>query len=304
MKSYIRVSIALLMMFCFFQNCKITNKTASTEATHLETNTLIAYGEEIYKRENCKKCHTQQIDKANLKLISLDGVGGKYSNSWLYYYLLDPQSLIPESAKSPYFKLFDKTFSKDVLSKIANEHGLKKSNKKLLNNLIQEAQSLSDNLNSQEISINNDVEILALIAFIQQIPSSKTKQKLDSLEHIEYLEKQKIWDNPDTIAMMIEVANNEGNKEKGKFIFQSYCSPCHGMEGQGIVGPNLTDDYWLHGHKKSEIAKTIAYGLPAKGMIAWKSQLTPRQVGEIISFIASIRGTNPQNAKEPQGTKE
>lgn len=91
---------------------------------------------------------------------------------------------------------------------------------------------------------------------------------------------------------------------EGKEIFISKCAACHGAEGgsmPGGVGPNLTDDYWLHGGGVQNVFKTIKYGVPSKGMIAWANQITPLDIQNVASFIVSLKGTNPPNAKEPQG---
>lgn len=90
---------------------------------------------------------------------------------------------------------------------------------------------------------------------------------------------------------------------KGKETFTTNCLACHGASGEGLVGPNLTDDYWLHGGGIKNIFKTITNGVPAKGMISWKAQLSPKQIQEVASFVISIHGTNPPNGKEPQGEK-
>lgn len=90
----------------------------------------------------------------------------------------------------------------------------------------------------------------------------------------------------------------------GVAIFKQSCAPCHGEHAQGMVGPNLTDDYWLHGGKIGEVFKTIKYGVTAKGMPTWEKQLTPKQIADVANYIKSVRGTSPANAKEPQGDKE
>ncbi len=90
----------------------------------------------------------------------------------------------------------------------------------------------------------------------------------------------------------------------GQVIFNANCVACHGDKGQGIVGPNLTDEYWLHGGKINEIFKTVKYGIPEKGMIAWGKTLSPKQISDVANFIRSIKGSNPTGAKAPQGTKE
>ena len=88
---------------------------------------------------------------------------------------------------------------------------------------------------------------------------------------------------------------------EGKAIFDKNCVQCHGKVGQGGIGPNLTDDYWIHGGTFTDIVKVIKYGFPAKGMIAWRGTLKPKQIIQAASHIEILRGTNPPNAKAPQG---
>lgn len=289
--------LSLVLPIVFFNNCGITNKATIDEKFNSQGSPLVAYGEELFKRESCENCHTLQIENENFQLISLDGVGGKYSSSWLYYYLFEPQTVIHESNKKSYKELYINQLNKEVLATIGRNESWEE--------LLIEADIVEKELGERGIT-SGKTEILAMISYIQQLPSSKRKNELDSIEHSEYLKERKIWDNIslDSSNIIIEIAEDEANKEKGKLLFQSNCSPCHGMEGQGVIGPNLTDEYWLHGGKKSDIAKTIIYGVPEKGMISWESQLTPIEVGELISFISSIQGTNPNNAKAPQGKKE
>ncbi|MEP4533453.1 MAG: cbb3-type cytochrome c oxidase N-terminal domain-containing protein [Cyclobacteriaceae bacterium] len=87
----------------------------------------------------------------------------------------------------------------------------------------------------------------------------------------------------------------------GKEIFISKCAACHGQQGEGGVGPNLTDQYWIHGGDVKSIFKTIKYGVPSKGMISWQSQLSPKEMQQVSSFIYTMEGSNPPNGKEPQG---
>ena len=89
----------------------------------------------------------------------------------------------------------------------------------------------------------------------------------------------------------------------GKDIFTKNCVACHGAGGEGIVGPNLTDDYWINGGGIKNIFHTISDGVTAKGMISWKSQLSPNQIQEVGSYIISLYGTNPPNPKAPEGEK-
>lgn len=89
----------------------------------------------------------------------------------------------------------------------------------------------------------------------------------------------------------------------GQEIYLQSCGVCHGNQGEGMIGPNLTDEYWLHGGDIKDIFRVVKYGVPDKGMVPWESSLTPVQIAQVSNFIASIGGTNPPNPKEPQGDK-
>lgn len=101
------------------------------------------------------------------------------------------------------------------------------------------------------------------------------------------------------VVMLSEPADLEA----GKTIFNNLCVVCHGANGEGnAVGPNMTDDYYLHGGTIKDIFTTIKYGVPDKGMISWSSQLSSTQMAQVASFIKSLGGTNVAGGKEPQGT--
>ncbi len=90
----------------------------------------------------------------------------------------------------------------------------------------------------------------------------------------------------------------------GKAIFLQNCAVCHGNLGEGTIGPNLTDEYWIHGDGKiNDIIRTIRNGVPVKGMIAWKSVLRPIEIHQVASYVLSLQGSNPPNAKAPEGKK-
>ena len=101
----------------------------------------------------------------------------------------------------------------------------------------------------------------------------------------------------------VKMSSNAQDLAKGKELFAASCAACHGQKGEGLVGPNLTDEYWLHGGSIGDVFKIIKYGVPAKGMVAWDKQLNPLQMQQVSSYILSLQGTNPPNAKEPQGDK-
>ena len=102
---------------------------------------------------------------------------------------------------------------------------------------------------------------------------------------------------------LLALQKSAGAMAKGKEIFAGKCMPCHGDRGQGIVGPNLTDDYWVHGGRPSEVYRTITEGVPEKGMVPWKTQLSPDEIAAVTAYVGTLRGTNPPNPKAPEGQK-
>ncbi len=121
--------------------------------------------------------------------------------------------------------------------------------------------------------------------------------ELASLKKTEMLKQTAGKVDENTVTLLTEAAD----VAKGKSSFITKCAACHGQAGEGGVGPNLTDDYWIHGGSLSNIFKTIKYGVQEKGMIAWEAQMQPLEMQQVSSFIMSLKGTNPANGKAPQG---
>ena len=99
----------------------------------------------------------------------------------------------------------------------------------------------------------------------------------------------------------VEVLDSAEDLAEGESVFKMSCAACHGQEGQGLVGPNLTDEYWVNGGGIKDIFKTIKYGVPEKGMIAWNTQLRPLTMQQLSSYILTLEGTNPPNPKAQEG---
>ena len=102
----------------------------------------------------------------------------------------------------------------------------------------------------------------------------------------------------------MEQSKDEAIIKNGASLFANRCTPCHGEHAEGLVGPNLTDEYWLHGGKAKDVFKTIKYGVPEKGMIAWEKSLSAQQISDLTNYVLSLQGTKPAGAKAPQGNKE
>lgn len=99
----------------------------------------------------------------------------------------------------------------------------------------------------------------------------------------------------------VKALTESGALGEGELIYKNVCAACHGQKGEGGVGPNMTDEYWIHGGGIKDIFKTIKQGVPEKGMISWSSQLNPSDIQKVASYILTLKGTNPPNPKAPQG---
>jgi cytochrome c oxidase cbb3-type subunit 3 len=85
----------------------------------------------------------------------------------------------------------------------------------------------------------------------------------------------------------------------GQQTYMKFCAPCHRVDGGGLVGPNLTDDYWIHGSAFADNVKVIWDGVPAKGMITWKGVLKPDQIYSVASYIYTLRGAKLATPGKP-----
>ena len=130
-----------------------------------------------------------------------------------------------------------------------------------------------------------------------QAEEYKIAMKKAEMEIAEFMKNSANNVDESTVKML----DNAADLAAGKEIFLATCSACHGKFGEGTVGPNLTDDYWLHSGSIKEIFKTIKYGYPDKGMKSWKEDYSPIQIAQVTSYIKTLRGTNPPKPKDKQG---
>ena len=99
----------------------------------------------------------------------------------------------------------------------------------------------------------------------------------------------------------VELLTADADLIAGKDMYIQNCVACHGTQGEGGIGPNFADKYWIHGGDVKSLFSVIKYGVPTKGMISWQNQFNPLQMAQLSSYILSFQGTDPPNPKEPQG---
>jgi cytochrome c oxidase cbb3-type subunit 3 len=101
--------------------------------------------------------------------------------------------------------------------------------------------------------------------------------------------------------MLATLARDPATMAQGKETFLTTCAPCHRPDGGGNIGPNLTDAYWIHGNKPTDIYRDITEGVPAKGMPTWGPVLGASRVEAVSAYVLSIENTNVPGGKAPQG---
>ena len=104
---------------------------------------------------------------------------------------------------------------------------------------------------------------------------------------------------------LLELYANADAKTKGQQVFIMRCVACHGSKGEGIIGPNLTDDFWINGDGTlAAIRDNVKKGVLEKGMPAWEATLPAEEVDAVSVYVKSLYGSNPPNSKAAQGDKK
>lgn len=132
----------------------------------------------------------------------------------------------------------------------------------------------------------------------QELAANMEKIELRRVEAV-----GEVGDEKDETAL-IALASDSTKVSEGQKEFLGKCMACHGNQGQGLIGPNLTDEYWIHGDGSiTSIIAMINTGVPEKGMPPWKDLIKPDMVENVAIYVYSIKGSNPPGAKPPQGNK-
>ncbi|MEZ4805202.1 MAG: c-type cytochrome [Bacteroidia bacterium] len=266
------ISFSILFIWIIMSFTQRDSLTASAVSTSDSLQSqLYAFGAYIYKREKCGNCHSLNISNSESK-VSLDGLIGKYSLIWHYNHLLDPASMVHKSEMPAFAYLSGRTFKKDTFEKYLN-----KLTSQDWNNIISEGEAIRTKLEEYGLNSKSNSELIALIYYLDNIPQSEAFKLIRSKElekaKREMAIKDSIWSKPE--VHLADVLSDPKVRVEGHLVFRKNCSICHGNKGEGVVGPNLTDEYWLHGSSDSNLVQTIVNGVPDKGMKSWKFELSP-----------------------------
>jgi len=302
----ILMSVALLSSFQYSSR----NTFDSDEDILITKDSLLSlYGGFVFNSESCLQCHVLE-DGTALDALSLDGLGGTYTDIWHLWHLMNPRSMQPESGMPAFGSLLKMGMDAAVFQQLLLERFPDIKQQEIEDswaNLLSSSEAMRSRLLSFEpdFELPPHSEMYALIAYLQSIPNSPRKQKIDSIL-LEQLQKHEaLWDtvaenNFKQVVTLVNLLQADDLLE-GRMLFRDNCAACHREDGGGFIGPNLTDAYWLHGGKTEDIIRSIVIGHPNKGMMSWKLVFNQEQVAQLAGFIQSLEGTEVSNGKSPQG---
>jgi len=285
-------------------------------------------GRDVYIAEGCVECHSQMVRpfrseterygeyskagefvydhpflwgsrRAGPDLARTGVVTGKMYkiDSWHYNHMMNPQGMNAQSIMPPYPWLATKDV--DVAStpakiRVMQTLGVPYPEGYDLQSeadLMKQATEIADGLKASGIEIEPQKQMIALIAYLQRLGR-------DISEMSGKAEVQPVVTHGLPMPLITDEAVISGYKD----LYVKNCFACHGMLGEGnAIGPNLTDNYFISGGTPEDIYTVIAEGVILKGMQAWKQQLSEEEMVGLTSYVISLQGTNPPNAKAPQG---
>jgi cytochrome c oxidase cbb3-type subunit 3 len=135
---------------------------------------------------------------------------------------------------------------------------------------------------------------------IVDLPRARYDKEMVQASEVQLARLAKTGLTDESLALMATIP---AQVEEGRQLYATYCVVCHADRGQGLVGPNLTDGFWIHGGRPLDIHKTVTDGVLSKGMAAWGRQLGPTRVQKVVAYVLTLKGTEVPG-KAPEGVPE
>ncbi|RMG01323.1 MAG: cytochrome-c oxidase, cbb3-type subunit II [Nitrospirae bacterium] len=270
-------------------------------------------GRDIYIREGCNNCHTQTVRPLRTEVArygeyskpeefaydrpflwgsrrtgpDLNRVGGKYPDSWHYKHLNSPQSMFPRSNMPPYGWLaerkLDTSYTVKKIKVLGYGYTPEEVNaqiteyKRKVTSADYSSKEMRDRVTPPELR-GELTEMDALVAYLQKLGRDvKNLQKKSVVPVAEA--KEATLKNP--------YAGSKEAEEAGEDIYEKNCKACHGDDGKGGIGPNLTDSEWKYGGSDADIFTSISGGRPG-GMPDWGRTLGTDNIWKVITYIRSL----------------
>lgn len=275
-------------------------------------------GRDLYIKDGCYTCHSQMVRpfrwetdrygeyskigefvydhpfqwgsrRTGPDLARAGYVGGTmYKNAaWHYNHFMDPQKMNEESIMPKYPWLAKKDIDIDLIpAKIRAMQTLgvpypEGYDQKAVEDLMLQAQTITDDLKTSGIDIAPTKQMVAMIAYLHKLgrdimPAPVAPTAADTTAVVTLKE--------------VTLLTSEEDIAAARQIFTTVCAVCHGPEGKGIppAFPNLTDNVWIHGNSPAQVYHQISEGNIAKGMIAYKTQYSEKQITQLTSYVLTV----------------
>jgi len=310
----------------------VVKSNIPTIATVTPYTPLELQGRDIYIKEGCYNCHSQVVRpfrseterygeyskvgefvydhpfqwgsrRTGPDLARTGVVGGKMykTATWHWGHMIDPQISSPGTVMPGYPWLAVKQVNLETTATkikamrsigVPYEEGYED---KANDDYLAQAQIYVDELKAAGIESKPTSEMIAIIAYMHRLGADISKLTKTEEVVVDTVKVEEVLVTP-------EVLTDKESLTAGADIYKASCAACHGQNGEGnAVGPNLTDEYWLNGGSKDDVFKLIALGNATKGMQPYKGTLDEIKLVQVWSFVLSLKGTKPANAKDAQG---
>jgi cytochrome c oxidase cbb3-type subunit III len=143
--------------------------------------------------------------------------------------------------------------------------------------------------------------IVFLIVYLWRLFFTEAPDLRQDMEYAKEMARYESLRPAESESFEIILLTDEQSLINGKQLFDNNCAVCHLVSGAGIVGPNLTDEYWIHDNSLETMYNLVTEGVIEKGMLPYKELFSPSQRLEVIGYMITLYGSNPPNPKEPQG---
>ena len=203
-------------------------------------------------------------------------------------------------------KLTEKPWFKKLMSKLTRTVPIENEASLLLNHDYDGIKELDNNLPPWWVYSFYACIVFAAVYLVRFEILGADNQEMElkkelaqaKIEVAEYMKNAPDLMDEKSVTLLTEPAD----LATGKTLFENNCAACHRADAGGQIGPNLTDDHWILGGGIKNIFHTITNGgRDGKGMISWKGTLKPKEIQKVASYIMSLKGSNPKDAKAPDG---
>jgi cytochrome c oxidase cbb3-type subunit 3 len=200
----------------------------------------------------------------------------------------------------------EKTWYKNMMQNLTKTAPIENEGSLLLNHDYDGIKELDNNLPPWWVYLFYACIVFAVVYFVRFEIMDGDNQEMElkkelaqaKIEVAEYMKTAPDLMDEKTVTLLSEPAD----LAEGQTIFTTNCAACHRADGGGQIGPNLTDEKWILGGGIKNVFHTINNGgRDGKGMIAWKGTLKPKEIQKVASYILSLEGSNPKDAKEAEG---